>query len=67
MKCVKFGLSHVCGPKEVDSLGDNRYFVTFINDLSKKVWLYLLKSKDEEFHIFQQFYVMIKRERWKSS
>ena len=38
--------SDVCGPFEVESLGGNRYFVTFIDDASRKVWVYLLKAKD---------------------
>ena len=39
--------SDVCGPFEVESLGGNRYFVTFIDDASRKVWVYLLKAKDQ--------------------
>ena len=33
--------SDVCGPIELESLGGNRYFVTFINDSSRKVWMLL--------------------------
>lgn len=29
--------SNVCGPMEEESLGGNRYFITFINDISQKV------------------------------
>jgi transposase InsO family protein len=29
--------------------------VTFIDDLSRKTWLYLLKTKDEVFRKFQEF------------
>ena len=35
----------VCGPMEVDSLDGNKYFVTFIDDASKKTWVYLLHEK----------------------
>ncbi|CAH9099291.1 unnamed protein product [Cuscuta epithymum] len=38
--------SDVCGPIEEESLGGSRYFVTFIDDASRKVWAYCLKSKD---------------------
>jgi hypothetical protein len=41
--------SDVCGPIEVEFLGGNRYFVTFIDDTSQKVWVYVLKTKD---HVF---------------
>uniref|UniRef100_A0A2N9EH16 Integrase catalytic domain-containing protein n=1 Tax=Fagus sylvatica TaxID=28930 RepID=A0A2N9EH16_FAGSY len=32
---------------KVESLGGNRYFVTFIDDTSRKVWVYVLKTKDK--------------------
>jgi hypothetical protein len=39
----------------VKSLGGSIYYVTFIDDYSRKTWLYLLKSKDEVFSKFQEF------------
>jgi hypothetical protein len=39
----------------VRSLGGSLYYVTFIDDYSRKTWLYLLKSKDEVFNKFQKF------------
>ncbi|KAM2983981.1 hypothetical protein FF2_009854 [Malus domestica] len=30
----------VCGPMEVKSLGRNKYFVTYIDDVSRKVWCF---------------------------
>jgi transposase InsO family protein len=57
--------SNVCGPIEVPTLGGNRYFVTFIDDASRKVWVYLLKTKDQVFDIFQQFHAMVERETGK--
>ena len=47
---------------EVDSLGHNKYFVTFIDDASRKVWVYLLKSKDQVFQTFKEFHAMVERE-----
>ena len=38
--------SNVCGPIDVESLGGNKYFVTFFDDTSRKVWVYFLKTKD---------------------
>ncbi|KAM2529201.1 hypothetical protein PS1_027217 [Malus domestica] len=52
----------VCGPMEVESLGRNKYFVTYIDDASRKVWVYLLKSKDQVFQTFQEFHAMVERE-----
>jgi hypothetical protein len=47
--------SDVCGPMPVKSLGGSLYYVTFIDDYSRKTWLYLLKTKDEVFNKFQEF------------
>jgi transposase InsO family protein len=47
--------SDVCGPMPVKSLGGALYYLTFIDDYSRKTWLYLLKSKDEVFSKFQEF------------
>ena len=37
------------------SLGGSQYFVTFIDDATRKVWVYTIKSKDETFACFQRF------------
>ena len=41
--------SDVCGPMEVDSPGGKKYFVTFIDDDSRKTWVYLLHTKGRAF------------------
>lgn len=35
--------------------GGVRYFVTFIDDRSRKVWLFLLKNKHQAFDYFKQW------------
>jgi hypothetical protein len=47
--------SDVCDPMPIKSLGGDLYYLTFIDDYSRKTWLYLLKSKDEVFSKFQEF------------
>ena len=37
------------------SLGGHLYYVTFIDDHSRKTWVYLMKSTDEVFTKFQEF------------
>jgi len=37
------------------TLGGHLYYVTFIDDHSRKTWLYLLKTKDEVFEKFMEF------------
>lgn len=45
----------VCGPLPEKSLGGHRLFVTFIDDYSKKVFLYVLEKKSEVFDRFKEF------------
>lgn len=32
----------LCGPMQTESVGGNRYFITFIDDFSRMCWIYLL-------------------------
>ena len=47
--------SDVCGPMETDSLGGSRYFVTFMDDKSKYVHVYLMNHKTEVTELFKKF------------
>ncbi|GAU22946.1 hypothetical protein TSUD_326740 [Trifolium subterraneum] len=51
--------SDICGPITPESNGKKRYFITFINDLTRKTWVYFLNEKSEAFSVFQKFKVMI--------
>jgi hypothetical protein len=44
--------SNVCGPIPSSSMSGYVYYVSFIDDYSRKTWLYILKSKDEVFSKF---------------
>jgi hypothetical protein len=35
----------VCGPFEVSSLGGNKYFISFVDEFSRMMWIYLTKAK----------------------
>ena len=50
--------SDVCGPMEVHSLGGNLYFVTFVDEFSIRMWLYLIKHKSEVFSTLEKFQEM---------
>jgi hypothetical protein len=47
--------SDVVGPIKIPSFSGSKYFVTFIDEASNKVWIYLLKRKDEVFTKFKEF------------
>ncbi|GKV31082.1 hypothetical protein SLEP1_g39821 [Rubroshorea leprosula] len=52
----------VCGPLEVQSFGGNKYFVTFIDDATRKTWVYLLQNKSQVCKYFQHYHAMVERE-----
>ena len=58
--------SDVCGPMEIKSFGGASYFVTFIDDASRKVWCYCLKNKSDVFNTFKSFHVLVERETGKT-
>ena len=58
--------SDVCDPIDVESLGGNKYLATFIDDASRKVWVYFLKTKDQVFEHFKKFHAMAERYRERS-
>ena len=54
--------SDVCGPMKTRTLGGSLYFVTFLDDNSRKLWVYTLKSKDQVFETFKQFHALVERQ-----
>ncbi|PSS08126.1 Endonuclease [Actinidia chinensis var. chinensis] len=51
--------SDVWGPSKNASLGGSRYFVTFVDDFSRRVWVYTMRHKDEVLEIFLKWKKMI--------
>ena len=49
----------LCGPMTVKSLGGASYFLTFIDNSTRKVWVCLLKNKSDTFDAFKKFLVMV--------
>ena len=51
--------SNVCRPIPSISLSGYEYYVTFIDDYSRKTWIYFLKNKSEVFGKFKEFKALI--------
>ena len=45
--------SDVWGPAPVNSQGGSRYFISFIDDFTRKTWVYFLKQKSDAFITFK--------------
>jgi transposase InsO family protein len=53
--------SDIAGPFRTRSLGGSLYFITFIDDFSKKTWVYFLNSKSECFQTFRSFHQEVEK------
>lgn len=52
--------SDVWGPAKIATPSGYRYFVTFIDEFSRMIWVSLLKNKSEVPHVFKELYQIIK-------
>ena len=62
------GLVHsdVCDPLNVSARGGYHYFITFIDDLSRYGYIYLMKGKYEVFEMFKHFKSEVEKQTKKS-
>jgi len=54
--------SNVCEPFEVKSLGGNCYLLTFIDELTKYMWIYLIERKSDVFTRFTKFKMQVEKQ-----
>ena len=54
--------SDICGPMHTMSVGGCKYFLNFIDDYSRKTWVYFLKHKSNGFSCFQQFKALMENQ-----
>ena len=57
--------SDVCGPMPVSSKSGSRYFVTFIDDFSRRARIYFIKTKNEVFSCFKHFIITSEKQTGK--
>jgi transposase InsO family protein len=51
--------SYVCEPMFVPSSSGYLYYVTFIDDYSRRTWIFFMKTKDEIFNRFREFGALV--------
>jgi hypothetical protein len=54
--------SDVFGPVSVPSLGKSMYYVSFIDDFSRKTWIYFLRKKSKVFDKFKEFKALVENQ-----
>jgi hypothetical protein len=53
---------YVWGPTQVSSLGGSCYYVTFIDDSTRKTWVYCIRQKYDVFDIFKKWKDLVENE-----
>lgn len=61
-KPLKIIHSDVFGPEKPESTSSLRYMVTFIDDYSRYIWVYLIKEKSEVFQKYKEFRIKVESE-----
>ncbi|CAL9009565.1 unnamed protein product, partial [Prunus brigantina] len=56
---LDYVLTDVWGPSKNASWGGSHYFVSFVDDFSRRIWVYTMKRKDEVLKIFLKWKKMI--------
>ena len=54
--------TNVWGLAQVSSLGGYHYYVTFIDDATRKVWVYFLRHKSNIFQTFKRWKCLVENE-----
>jgi len=57
--------SDLCGSMPVHSIGGHLYYIIFIDDFSRKTWIFYLKHIDEAFDLFKDFKALIENQTGK--
>jgi len=55
--------SDVCGPMPVESIGGAKYFMTLIDDYSRKIEVHFLRNKNEVAQIIKRYIAKTEREK----
>lgn len=63
-KSEKLELVHtdVWGSTLINSIGGSLYYITIIDNLTRKVWVYFIKKKSKVYDVFKKWKVMVGNE-----
>jgi len=53
--------SDIWGPAQPPTINGNRYYITFIDDYTRFMWVYFLKEKSEALGKFMEFKAYVEK------
>ena len=57
--------TYMCGPFSVASTAKHNYYVIFVDDYSRRCWIFFMQKKSEKFSKFCEFKALVEKESWK--
>ena len=54
--------TYVCGPFSVASTAKHKYYVIFVDDFSRKCWIFFMQKKSKTYSKFFEFKAMVEKE-----
>ncbi|KAJ9546430.1 LOW QUALITY PROTEIN: hypothetical protein OSB04_018973 [Centaurea solstitialis] len=54
--------NNICGPMKTPSFGGSKYFLTFIDDYSRRIWIYFPKEISEALSCFLTYKAMVENQ-----
>jgi hypothetical protein len=63
--CIGAGTYRYLRPLPVTSRNHNRYILTFVDDFSRKCWLYFLSEKSQTLDKFKEFKALVETQQQK--
>jgi len=52
----------MCGPFSVASIAKHRYYVIFVDDYSRRCWIFFMQKKRETYSKFCEFKALVEKE-----
>ena len=54
--------ANICDPMATPFVLESRYFLLFVDDFGRKMWIYSLKKKLDTFCLFQKYKPLVEKE-----
>lgn len=58
-KPIELAHADICSCMQTLSLNKNKHFIIFVDDFSRRTWVYFINEKFDAFVIFQQFKALV--------
>ena len=57
--CLEYLHADLWGPSQMPTYGGNMYFLSIVDDFTRKVWMFLLKTKDQTLKRFKTWKTLV--------